>query len=290
MKKTQNIKIKNLIFKNPLILASGTFSFGDKFISVVNQMGGIITKGITLQPRPGNPMPRIWETASGLLNSVGLENPGIDAFLKNILPGLAQLKTNLIVNISGNQVKDFTALAEKLSDADIDGIEINVSCPNIRETDKMLGQDPKTVFQVVSAVRRKTDKFLITKLTANFIDPLLTAQAAKDAGSDAVCLVNTLYGIALDSNTGKPMLGGIFGGLSGPAIKPFALFCVWRVASRLKIPIVGCGGICSADDVREFLHAGSSLVQIGSANLRNPYAGLEILHKLSDKNFKGGVK
>lgn len=274
------IKIKNLSFKNPLILASGTFSFGDKFISVANKMGAIITKGITVKPRLGNPMPRIYETASGIINSVGLENPGLENFCNDILPALKQLKTNLIVNISGNSVKEFEVLAERLQDKKISAIEINVSCPNIREKSKMLGQDPKSVFEIVQTVRKKNKKFLITKLTANFCDPLVTAHASVDAGTDAICLINTLYGMAIDIKTGKPILGGITGGLSGPAIKPFALYCVWHVASKIKIPIIGCGGITDANDVKEYLYAGSKLVEIGSANLRTPYAGLNILKDL----------
>ncbi len=275
------IKIKNLVFKNPLILASGTFSFGDKFISVANQMGGIVTKGITLKPRTGNPPPRIYETASGILNSVGLENPGVDKFIINILPQLKSLKTNLIVNVSGNSPQGFSALAQKLDDTDIDALEINISCPNIMDCDnKMIGQDPKATYKVVQAVRRETKKVIITKLTANFIDPLITAQAACDAGTDAICLINSLYGIAFDDKSGKPFLGGVTGGLSGPAIKPFALYCVWYVASKIKVPVIGCGGTTSAQDVKEFLHAGAKLVEIGSANLRNPYIGLDILANL----------
>jgi dihydroorotate dehydrogenase (NAD+) catalytic subunit len=276
------IKIKNLTFKNPIILASGTFGFGDKFIEVANKMGGIVTKGITLKPRAGNPVPRICETPAGILNSVGLENPGVDKFKKDTLPKLNSLKTNLIVNIAGNSPSDYEKLAETLQDTKIDALEINVSCPNI--TDKsnfqMIGQNSKLVYQVVSNVRKKTKKFLITKLTANFIDPALTAQASVDAGTDAICLINTLYGIAFDTKTGKPILGSITGGLSGPAIKPFALYCVWYVASKVKIPIIGCGGIVNTNDVKEHLLAGSKLVEVGSANLRNPYAGLEILKGL----------
>jgi len=276
------IKIKNLTFKNPIILASGTFGFGDKFIEVANKMGGIVTKGITLKPRAGNPVPRICETPAGILNSVGLENPGVDKFKKDTLPKLNSLKTNLIVNIAGNSPSDYEKLAETLQDTKIDALEINVSCPNI--TDKsnfqMIGQNSKLVYQVVSNVRKKTKKFLITKLTANFIDPALTAQASVDAGTDAICLINTLYGVAFDAKTGKPILGSITGGLSGPAIKPFALYCVWYVASKVKIPIIGCGGIVNANDVKEHLLAGSKLVEVGSANLRNPYAGLEILKGL----------
>jgi dihydroorotate dehydrogenase (NAD+) catalytic subunit len=278
------IKIKNLSFQNPLILASGTFSFGDKFISVANKMGGVVTKGITVKPRLGNPMPRISEFASGIINSVGLENPGLEYFYNKILPSLSSLKTNFIVNISGNSTQEFETLAKRLQDKKISALEINVSCPNIREKSKMLGQDPKSVFKVVHTVRKNNKKFLITKLTANFCDPLVTAQAAVDAGTDAICLINTLYGIAIDIKTGKPVLGGITGGVSGPAIKPFALYCVWHVASKLKIPIIGCGGITDASDVKEYLYAGSKMVEIGSVNLRNPYAGLNILKEL------GGVK
>ncbi|MEO0076735.1 MAG: dihydroorotate dehydrogenase [candidate division WOR-3 bacterium] len=273
------IKVGNLQFKNPLIIASGTFGFGDKFVSIANKMGGIITKGITVEPRIGNPPPRIWETPSGILNSVGLENPGVEKFRSIILPKLKNLKTNLIVNIAGNSVQEYEILAEKLSSEPIDGIEINVSCPNIRN-DRMIGQSAKATYKVVQRVRKKTKKVIITKLTANFIDPLITAQAAVDAGTDAICVINTLYGIAIDAKTGKLCLGGITGGLSGPAIKPFALYCVWRLASKIKVPIIGCGGIVNADDVREFLFAGAKLVEIGSANLRDPYAGLNILKEL----------
>ena len=280
------VKLGNLVFKNPIILASGTFGFGDKFIAVANMMGGIVTKGITLLPRAGNLPPRIWETHAGILNSVGLENPGVEKFCKDILPRLTALKTNLIVNISGNNPKEFEALSERLQDEPIDALEINVSCPNIKDKScgQMIGQDPKATYAVVKSVRKKTKKSIITKLTANFIDPLVTTQAAVDAGTDVVCLINTLFGIAIDVRTGRPCLGGITGGLSGPAIKPFALYCVWYVASKIKIPIIGCGGICSANDVIEYLHAGSKLVEIGSANLRNPYTSLDILKKL-EKNL-----
>ncbi|MCX7785081.1 MAG: dihydroorotate dehydrogenase [candidate division WOR-3 bacterium] len=277
--KCTNVKVGNLTFKNPLILASGTFGWGDKFIEVANKMGGIVTKGLTVKPRQGNPPPRIYETSAGILNSVGLENPGVEKFCKEILPRLKPLKTNLIVNIAGNSVQEYKTLAEELYQDLIAGIEINLSCPNI-ETKKLIGQNPKMTYKVVKTVRDVSKKFLITKLTANFIDPLLTAQAAVEAGTDAVCLINTLYGIAFDYKTGKPILGGISGGLSGPAIKPFALYCVWHVSQKLKVPIIGCGGITTGKDVLEYLSAGSVLVEIGSANLRNPYVGLEILKEI----------
>lgn len=287
-----NIKIRNLTFKNPLILASGTFGWGDKFIEVANKMGGIVTKGLTIEPRSGNPPPRIYETTAGMLNSVGLENPGVEKFCQEILPRLERLKTNLIVNIAGNSPQEYELLAKKLYHDQISALEINLSCPNIskKSCEKMIGQDPKLTYEVVNSVRKVTSKVIITKLTANFIDPLLTAQAAVDAGTDAICLINSLYGIAFDITTGNPILGGISGGLSGPAIKPFAVYCVWHVSQRLKIPIIGCGGITSGKDVFEYLWAGSVLVEIGSANLRDPFIGLDILKEIDIMRRNGNRK
>ncbi len=287
-----NIKIGNLTFKNPLILASGTFGWGDKFIEVANKMGGIVTKGLTIEPRSGNSPPRIYETTAGILNSVGLENPGVEKFCQEILPRLKCLKTNLIVNIAGNSPQEYEILAKKLSHDHISALEINLSCPNIskKRCEKMIGQDPKMTYKAINAVRKVTSKVIITKLTANFIDPLITAQAAVDAGTDAICLINSLYGIAFDITTGKPVLGGISGGLSGPAIKPFAVYCVWHVSQRLKVPIIGCGGITSGKDVLEYLWAGSVLVEIGSANLRDPFIGLDILKEIDTMKRNGNRK
>ncbi|MEO0071900.1 MAG: dihydroorotate dehydrogenase [candidate division WOR-3 bacterium] len=274
--------IKNLTFKNPLLLASGTFGLGDKFLGVINKMGGIITKGITIEERLGNPIPRIFETPSGILNSVGLENPGIKKFKTTILPKLTKLQTNLFINIAGSSVDEFTILATELDVPEIAGLEINLSCPNIKNSQRLPAQNPRLVAKIVAAVRKKTSKFLIAKLTANFIDPLITAQAAVDNGADAISLINTLYGIAFDVKTRKPILGGITGGLSGPAIKPFALYCIWHIRQKLDVPIIGGGGIMTANDVKEFLLAGAQLVAIGSGNLVDPFLGLKILKELEE--------
>jgi dihydroorotate dehydrogenase (NAD+) catalytic subunit len=277
------VKLGNLVFKNPLLLASGTFGFGDKFVEVVNKMGGIITKGITLKERVGNPLPRIYEVDSGVLNSVGLENPGLENFKKEILPRLSKLRTNLIINIQGATPQEFEILVQELSLPQIQGIEINLSCPNLRDQKQLLAQNPKLVYKITRHVRKRTDKFLIVKLTANFVDPLVTARAAQDAGADAISLINTLYGIAFNLKTKKPILGGISGGFSGPAIKPFALYCVYRVRQEVSLPIIGGGGVMSAHDVREYFCAGADLVAIGSANLVDPFLGIKILKELGEE-------
>ncbi|MCS7258332.1 MAG: dihydroorotate dehydrogenase [candidate division WOR-3 bacterium] len=276
------VTIKNLTFKNPILLASGTYGLGTKFIGVINKMGGIITKGITVNERFGNPLPRIIETPSGILNSVGLENPGVKKFKEKILPILSKLNTHIFVNIAGTTIEEFIILTEELGETEISGLEINLSCPNIKNRQRLPAQSPKLVSKIVSAIRKRTNKFLIAKLTANFVDPLDTARAAIDSGVDAVSLINTLYGIAFDINTKKPILGGITGGLSGPAIKPFALYCIWHIKQKLDIPIIGGGGIMNANDVKEFILAGAKLVAIGSGNLVDPFLGLKILKELED--------
>jgi dihydroorotate dehydrogenase (NAD+) catalytic subunit len=273
------VRIKDTVFANPILLASGTYGYGKDFVSVINKVGGFISKGITLSPRDGNPPPRIYELPGAMINSVGLENPGAVTFRNKILPQL-NFSTPLIVNIAGFDIADFPTLVKILDCERIAGFEINISCPNVKTGGATFGQDPKITEQIIKAVRRETRKLVITKLTANFIDPALTAQAAEAAGSDAVSLINTLYGLAIDSKEKKYFLGGKVGGLSGPALKPFALFCVERVSKMIKIPVIGCGGITSATDVWEFMLAGASLVQIGSVNLINPYAALEILKDL----------
>ncbi|MDH5186989.1 MAG: dihydroorotate dehydrogenase [candidate division WOR-3 bacterium] len=274
-----SIKIKDTVFANPILLASGTFGYGSDFVSVINQVGGFITKGITLAPRIGNPAPRIYELPGAILNSVGLENPGALDFRNKILPRL-NFSTPLIVNIAGFDTADFSTIVKILDCDRIAGFEINISCPNVKTGGAIFGQDPKLTEQIVTEVRRATKKLVITKLTANFIDPVNTAQAAESAGTDAISLINTLYGLAIDLKEQKYFLGGKTGGLSGPAIKPFALFCVERVSKAIKIPVIGGGGIVNATDVCEFMLAGASLVQIGSLNLINPFAAFDILKDL----------
>jgi dihydroorotate dehydrogenase (NAD+) catalytic subunit len=272
----RTVRIGKVTFQNPILLASGTFGFGLEFPQVVRRMGGIVSKGITRLPRAGNPPPRVWEVPGGIINSVGLENPGADEFARRVLPEMIFGRAQVLVNVAGDTVEDYAAIIRRIDSDRIAGFELNVSCPNVKEGGAAFGQNPKTVARIVRAARRATRKLLVTKLTANFIDPVLTARAAEAEGTDAVSLINTVAALALDAQ-GGPALGGVTGGLSGPAIKPFALYCVRSVASGVRIPVVGGGGITSGRDVIDFLHAGARLVQIGSVNLVDPYSGIRIL-------------
>ena len=262
-------------FVNLVLAASGTFEFGLKFPSVANRLGGVVTKAITLQPRIGNPPPRICEFPGGILNSVGLENPGVDRFCTDVVPRTAKLKCRVVVNIAGFTLDEYGELAARLDSEPVDGLEVNVSCPNVREGGALFGQQPRVVEAITALVRKRTTKTVIVKLTANFVDPVETAKAAEAAGADGVTLINTLFGLALDED-GRPFLGGRTGGVSGPALKPFALFCVDRVAAAVKIPIIGCGGVMDAADALDFLSAGARMVQVGTANLVNPEAALDV--------------
>jgi len=262
-------------FVNPVLAASGTFEFGLKFRSVANRLGGVVTKAITLQPRIGNPPPRIFEFPGGILNSVGLENPGVDKFCADVVPRTAKLRCRVVVNIAGFTAGEYGELAARLDSEPVDALEVNVSCPNVREGGALFGQQPRVVEAITALVRKRTTKTVVVKLTANFVDPVETAKAAEAAGADGVTLINTLFGLALDGN-GRPFLGGRTGGVSGPALKPFALFCVDRVAAAVKIPVIGCGGVMNAADALDFLSAGARMVQVGTANLVNPEAALEV--------------
>jgi dihydroorotate dehydrogenase (NAD+) catalytic subunit len=269
------VRIGNVVFANPVLAASGTFEFGLRFPTVSNRLGGIVTKGITLEPRVGNPPPRICETPGGIMNSVGLENPGLARFCSDVLPLLRKLKTRVVANIAGFSVDEYGRLADGLADPRVDALELNVSCPNVQEGGSQFGQKPVLVEAITRLVRGRTKKSLIVKLTANFVDPVETAMAAEAGGADAVTVVNTLYGLALDEQ-GRPFLGGRTGGISGPALKPFALFCVDRVSAAVKIPVIGCGGIMNGRDALDFLSAGARMVQVGTASLVNPAAALDV--------------
>jgi dihydroorotate dehydrogenase (NAD+) catalytic subunit len=262
-------------FANPVLAASGTFEFGLKFSSVANRLGGVVTKAITLQPRAGNPPPRVFEFPGGIINSVGLENPGVEKFCTDVVPRTAKLRCRVVVNIAGFTVDEYGELAAKLDSVPVDAFEVNVSCPNVREGGAQFGQQPRVVEAITGLVRKRTTKTIIVKLTANFVDPVDTAKAAEAAGADAVTIINTLFGLALGGD-GRPFLGGRNGGVSGPALKPFALFCVDRVAAAVKIPVIGCGGVMDAADALDFLSAGARMVQVGTANLVNPEAALEV--------------
>jgi len=273
------VLIRNVKFPNPVLAASGTFGFGLEFLAVANRLGGVVTKGLTVKPRAGNPPPRIVETPSGVVNSVGLENPGVAVFKTDILPRLKRLKCPVLVNLAAGSGDEFCELTEILEETPVAGLELNLSCPNVKEGGVAFGQNPSRVAEITRAVRKRTDKLLVVKLTANFVDPAETAKAAEAAGADAVSLINTLFALVLDQN-GRPFLGGKTGGLSGPAIKPFALYCVARVAKAVKIPVIGMGGIRTGQDAFEFISAGAHLVQVGTANLTRPDGAVEVLKGL----------
>ncbi len=279
---------RGLVLPNPVLAASGTFGYGQEYASYIDlsQLGGIIVKTLTLDPRAGNPGPRIVETAAGMLNAIGLENIGIDAFLDSRLPKLGAYGVPIIANVYGESVGEFVQLAKRISSVDgVSGIELNLSCPNIEHggTDAagfMVAQVPAAVERIVAAVRDATELPLIAKLTPNVTDIRPIARSAEDAGADAVSLINTLPGMAIDIETRRPKLANVTGGLSGPAIHPVAVRMVWETAATVSIPIIGIGGIVAADDAIELLIAGARAVAVGSATFRNPRAALDVIEGL----------
>lgn len=280
-----DVEIGTLKLKNPVITASGTFGYGIEFKDLLdlNRLGAIIVKGLSLRPAPGNPPPRIVETACGMLNAIGLENIGIEAFVADKLPALQTYAAPVIVNVYGTSVEEYAALAERIDAVSgIDGIEINISCPNVKAGGVAFGIDPVAARSVVEAVRRRTKKTVIAKLSPNVTDVGAIAECAADGGADAVSLINTITGMAIDVKTRRPRLGNITGGLSGPAIKPVALRMVWEAARRVEIPVIGIGGITSATDALEFIIAGATAVEIGTANYINPGAAVDIIDGLYD--------
>lgn len=333
MKPILCVNIGKLRLKNPVIVASGTFGYADEFKGFVDlkKIGGIVSKTITLSPRKGNPPPRTCETPAGMLNSIGLENPGVEVFIKEKLPILKKIGVPVIVSIaSEGDPREFVALAKQLDKIkDIVAIELNISCPNVvsrlasqpvnqlasepvnqlagligtpanRHTGTLISQDSSSTYALVKAVRKVTKKTLITKLSPNVTDITEIAMAAEKAGSDAVSLINTLIGMSIDAETKRPKLAVITGGLSGPAIKPIALRMVWEVYQKVKIPIIGMGGIMDTQDAREFFLAGATAIAVGTANFVNPRVSIEIIegikkylreNKIKDiKTFIGGLK
>ena len=261
------IEIAKQVLKNPILLASGTAGFGYDIADVldISQLGGIVTKTITLEPRDGNPPPRIWETPSGMLNSIGLANPGLEVFIKDIVPLLADLPTEIIVSVGGNSEGEFIELVEKLSEIDfVNTIELNLSCPNVKEGGIHFGRNPDTVFSLLKKLRTITKKSLWAKLSPQVTDIAELGIAAQDGGADAISLINTLPAMAIDIKTRKPMLGAITGGLSGPAIHPVAVAMVYELSKKIGIPIIGIGGVYRPEDAVELIIAGASAVQIGS--------------------------
>ena len=287
-----NTSICGIDMKSPIMTASGTFGFGEEFEDFVDlsSLGAVVVKGTTLKPRAGNKGVRIDETPFGMLNSIGLENPGIEVFLSEILPRIKKYNMNIIVNISGSTVEEYGILAEMLNIPEIAAVELNVSCPNVKEGGIIFGTDPKMAAAVVSEAKKKTAKPVIIKLSPNVADIKIMAKAAEDAGADAVSLINTLLGMSININTQKPVLGNITGGLSGPCVKPVALRMVYEVRCAVKIPIIGMGGISSAEDAIEFFLAGADAVAVGTANFVNPKITMEIQEGLKNylkaKNFK----
>ena len=276
--------IGRLKLKNPVMTASGTFGYGLEFADLVNlsDIGGIIVKGTTLHPREGNDYPRMAETASGMLNCVGLQNKGVDYFCKNIYPKIKDIDTNMIVNVSGSSIEDYALCAARINELErIPAIELNISCPNVKQGGMAFGVTSKGARAVVEAVRKAYDKTLIVKLSPNVTDIAEIALAVEDAGADAVSLINTLMGMAIDINRRCPKLSINTGGLSGPAVKPVALRMVWQVAKAVKIPVVGLGGISTTEDAIEFLMAGASAVQIGTANFIDPAVSVKIAQGIS---------
>jgi len=282
--KSLSVNIAGIQMKNPVMTASGTFGYGEEFASLVdlNRLGGIIVKGLSLRPSAGNPPPRTVETSGGMLNAIGLENIGLDAFVQEKLPFLRKLDPPIIVNIYGDEIGAYGELAKRIGDTEgIAGIEVNISCPNVKAGGFAFGKDPKSAFEVVEAVRKKTSLPLIVKLSPNVTDIKVIAQSVEEAGADAVSLINTVTGMAVDIYKRKPKLYNVTGGLSGPAIKPIALRMVWEVAQTVRVPVIGIGGIANTRDALEFMIVGASAVQVGTANFVNPRATMEIIDGLS---------
>ena len=282
MSKGPDLKINlgAIELQNPVITASGTFGYAREFAELVdlNRLGGIVVKGLSLEPAKGNPPPRIVETPCGMLNAIGLENVGIDAFVSQKLPFLQTLSPPIFANIYGTVIEDYAELAARLEALEgIAGVEVNISCPNVKAGGIAFGSDPDSAFRVVEAVRAKTTKHLIVKLSPNVTDITVIARSVEAAGADSLSLINTITGMAVDLENRRPKLANITGGLSGPAIKPVALRMVWQVSQATQIPVIGIGGIMTSDDALEFLIAGAAAVQIGTANFVKPDATIDII-------------
>ena len=285
--------IAGLQMVNPVMTASGTFGYGIEFADLVDlsQIGGIIMKGTTLNPREGNDYPRMAETASGMLNCVGLQNKGVDYFCQHIYPQVKDIPSNMIVNVSGSSPDDYAACAARINELEnIPAIELNISCPNVKQGGMAFGVTTEGASQVVRAVRRAYDKTLIVKLSPNVTSIADIARSVEDAGADAVSLINTLMGMAVDIERRKPRLSINTGGLSGPAVKPVALRCVWQVAKAVQIPVIGLGGIMTAEDAIEFFMVGASAIEIGTGNFIDPAISVKVAQGISDWLDRHGCK
>ena len=283
LKPDLSVKFAGVLFKNPIVTVSGAFGFGREYAGFydLSELGGICVKGLTVKPRLGNKSPRIAETAMGMLNSVGLQNPGIDAFITDELPFLRKYDTIVIANISGNTIEEYAEMTEKLSAAKVDMIEVNVSCPNVKAGGMAFGTSTDGVASVTEAVMKKAKVPVMVKLSPNVTDIVMIAKAAEASGADAISLINTLLGMRIDTATRKPVLQNNVGGLSGPAVFPVAVRMVWQVASAVKIPVFGMGGIMTGNDAVEMMLAGAGLIGIGTACFDDPYAPIRVIRELS---------
>lgn len=274
------VKLGKLELKNPVLVASGTFGYGEEYAELIdlNKLGGIMTKAVTLRPKEGNPPPRLVEVPCGLLNAIGLENPGLEVFIREKLPFLRKFDTKIIVNIAGEKEDDYLQIAKRLSKENgVDALEVNISCPNVKEGGLSFGTDPKVIYLLVKRLKEVCGLPLILKLTPNVTDIKEVAKAAEEGGADILSLVNTVLAMAVDVDTQRPKLGNIVGGLSGPAIRPIAVRMVWEVSGAVNIPIIGMGGIMKAEDALEFVIAGASAVAVGTANFVDPRTPLKVI-------------
>lgn len=287
------VNLAGVELKNPVMVASGTFGSGAEYSEFVdlNRLGAVVTKGVASVPWPGNPAPRIAETASGMLNAIGLQNPGIDLFSKRDLPFLEKFDTKVIVNVCGHSTEEYLDVVERLADEPrVDMLEINISCPNVKEGGIAFGQDPKAVEAITKAVKAKAKQPIIMKLSPNVTDITVMAKAAEAGGADCLSLINTLTGMKIDIERQTFAIANKTGGLSGPAVKPVAVRMVYQVANAVKIPIIGMGGICTAEDAMEFILAGATAVSIGTANFINPYTTVEVIDGIEAYMRRHGVE
>lgn len=277
---TLKVRLFGKQFKNPVWVASGTFGYGEEYAEIydVSKLGAIVTKSITLEPRMGHPPPRVVETPSGMLNAIGLQNVGVDNFIKEKLPYLRRLNTRVIVNIAGSSINEYVKVTERLNrKRGIDALEVNISCPNVKAGGIEIGADPKQALKTIAMVKKASSFPVIAKLSPNVTDITAIARAVEDAGADGISLINTLVGMVIDVDKRKPALSNLTGGLSGPAIRPVAVAMVYKVARSVEIPVIGIGGITNTDDALQFFLAGAKAVQVGTANFTNPKAPLEII-------------
>ena len=287
-----SVNIAGVELKNPVMTASGTFGSGMEYGEYVdlNKLGAVVTKGVATVPWPGNPTPRIAETYGGMINAVGLQNPGLDTFIKRDIPFLKQYDTKIIVNVCGKSKEDYVEAVERLAEQPVDMLEINISCPNVKEGGIAFGQNPNSAMEITQAVKKVAKQPVIMKLSPNVTDITEMARAVEAGGADAVSLINTLTGMKIDINRRTFAVANKTGGLSGPAIKPVAVRMVYQVANAIKLPIIGMGGIANADDALEFIMAGATAVSIGTANFNDPYTTVKVIDGIKDYMLKYGIE